>query len=44
MEYFTNAFEHGVIALDATFKKDIATMGEYFIKRKEGYEGKPEYL
>ncbi|SLM32789.1 putative cheY-like protein [Desulfamplus magnetovallimortis] len=35
VELFTNAFEHGVLALDATLKKDIATMGQYFIKREE---------
>lgn len=34
-ELFTNAFEHGVLNLDADLKKDMATMPLYFTKREE---------
>ena len=34
-ELFTNAFEHGVLVLDAGLKKDVTTMPLYFEKRKK---------
>ena len=34
-ELFTNAFEHGVLALDAGLKKDVTTMPRYFEEREK---------
>ncbi len=34
-ELFTNAFEHGVLRLDAGLKKNINTMEEYYAQREE---------
>jgi len=34
-ELFTNAFEHGVLGLDAGLKKEVSTMERYFVQREE---------